>query len=528
MSARQPQANGPISSAECVTKRPSSPALPPVPQPLPGPPSPPPPAHLPQTHILPRRTRVHRYSLFTESLKAVEPQGREAKGVFRTMPAAAPTVKQTVEVGKPGEYKITIGESLRRHADASSDDDAASSGDVFTSVKYNYKPNTALSNPIPPQLTKHAPTGPAPYTLSLPGAAAKAITYTGSQHVHPPRKAECILLFDHTTQSFTLEKLTSTFTFNAKVYAPAHPALPLRPPIPDGEETDEEEREEDNPFDYRHFINKKPTTKSRAEQKKEREQRRKEALKRAGKDVPEDEPEEEDDEEDLGLGISYNGRPAVSGKGFLASPAIGPRRNVGGKSPFAGKKPVGMSPGVRLPSPGRESESDEDESEEADDEEEDDEEMAAPPLIPPPPAPKRKAPVQRKKAAAAALVVEEPEELVFPELMAIDEPSEEEISDVDESDEDAPPPLQKQQAPLVVEEEEDDEEDDLAKLLEKELGDGDGDEIIFDDDGEVRGGGAATESGWGAESTSAATGGGPISIAGMMGADDDSETSEEE
>lgn len=51
------------------------------------------------------------------------------------MPAAAPTVKQTVEVGKPGEYKITIGESLRRHADASSDDDAASSGDVFTSVK---------------------------------------------------------------------------------------------------------------------------------------------------------------------------------------------------------------------------------------------------------------------------------------------------------------------------------------------------------------------------------------------------------
>lgn len=317
----------------------------------------------------------------------------------------------------------------------------------------------------------------------------------------PPRKTECILLFNPTTQSFTLEKLSSTFTFNANVYALAHPPLPLRPPIPDGEDDDASagEKEDDNPFDYRHFINKKSTTKTRAEQKAEREERRKEALKRAGKGAPEDdEPEEEDEDELPGLGITYD-RPKIGGKGFLPSP-IGPKK-VGGKSPFGGKKPVAVSPGVPLPSPahvhrGGDSSSDEDESDEADDEDEvSDDETAA---LPPPPLPRppitRKPLVPRNTAAAAAAArrkaqQEEPEEMVFPEPsqpLHIEEPSEDEISDCDESDDDAPPPSHPDSAEVAVQEE--DEEDDgfdLAELLEKELENGDGGDLDMDAEGEV-------------------------------------------
>lgn len=305
------------------------------------------------------------------------------------------------------------------------------------------------------------------------------------------------MLFDPTTQSFTLEKLSSTFTFNANVYALAHPPLPLRPPIPDGEDDDASagEKEDDNPFDYRHFINKKSTTKTRAEQKAEREERRKEALKRAGKGAPEDdEPEEEDEEELPGLGITYD-RPKIGGKGF-ASPAIGPKK-VGGKSPFGGKKPVAVSPGVPLPSPahvhrGGDSSSDEDESDEADDEDEvSDEETAAPP---PPPLPRppitRKPLVPRNPAAARRKVQqEEPEELVFPEPsqpLRVEEPSEDEISDFDESDDDAPPPPHPDSATVAVQEEDEEDDDfDLAELLEKELENGDGGDLDMDAEGEV-------------------------------------------
>lgn len=312
----------------------------------------------------------------------------------------------------------------------------------------------------------------------------------------PPRKTECILLFDPATQSFTLEKLSSTFTFNANVYALAHPPLPLRPPIPDGEDDDASagEKEDDNPFDYRHFINKKSTTKTRAEQKAEREERRKEALKRAGKGAPEDdEPEEEDEDELPGLGITYD-RPKIGGKGFSV---IGPPKKVGGKSPPGGKKPVAMSPGVPLPSPAHVhragDSSDEDESDEADDEDEmSDDETAAPPPPPPPPPPRptpvaRKPPVPRN-TTRRKVQQEEPEEIVFPEPsqpLHTEDHSEEDISD-SESDEDAPPPLHPNSASVPVQEEEEEEEDDgfdLAELLEKELENG-GD-LDMDAEGEV-------------------------------------------
>ncbi|KAG0131208.1 hypothetical protein HOY82DRAFT_585217 [Tuber indicum] len=437
------------------------------------------------------------------------------------MPAAADkSAKPTVEVIKQGMYNIVIGDSLKR-------ENGHGDGDLFASVKYNFKPPSSLVNSVPPRLTKSEAGGEAPYTLTLTPPSQPSpnhIVYEGAQHI--PKKTECILLFDPAKQTFTLEKLSSAFTFNAKVFANAHPPLPLRPPVIDGDddEISLEEKEDDNPFDYRHFLNKKATTKSRAEQRAEKEQRRKKALIAVGalSENPDDSEGEkggkDEEESGLGLGITYDRRPPISSK---TEKSYISNRKVGGKSPaISGRKnlPTGRR-GVAAPSPS----SEESEADNEDNDEDDDEHYRAPPRHESPPhkpAPKNTRPIDDE------MVFE------FPDM----EPEEE--SDVDENSDDEPnsPRAPQQTVPVVApgqdeegEEEEDDDASNLAEELEQALESeedpgpavqGGDSEIIFEDDD------ATSRPRLGLVHKSAV----PTSLSGMVGGGvlDESESSEEE
>ncbi|CUS07243.1 unnamed protein product [Tuber aestivum] len=448
------------------------------------------------------------------------------------MPAAADkSSKPTIEVTKQGRYNIVIGDSLKRengHVD----------GDLFASVKYNFKPPSSLANGVPPRLTKSEAGGEAPYTLTLTPPSQPSpnhIVYEGAQHI--PKKTECILLFDPEKQTFTLEKLSSAFTFNAKVFANAHPPLPLRPPVVDGDddEISADEKEDDNPFDYRHFLNKKATTKSRAEQRAEKEERRKKALIAAG--ALSENPDESDgekggkDEEEsgLGLGITYGGRPPISSR--VRKP-YSSNRKTSGKSPtISGRRnPSAGHRGITIPSPGvrdRASGSEESEADDEDNDEDDDEHYDAPPRhVSPPhkPVPKNTRPIDEgdMEPASKTDISEE----------------EEDISDADEESDDEPNPPRAPQpvAPVVApgqdeeeEEEEDDDGFDFVLELEQALESGEdpstavqgGDsEIIFEDDD------ATSRPKLGLVHKSAV----PTSLSRMVGGEvlDESESSEEE
>lgn len=361
----------------------------------------------------------------------------------------------------------------------------------------NFKPPWSLANSVPPHLTKSEAGGEAPYTLTLTPPSQPSpnhIVYEGAQHI--PKKTECILLFDPAKQTFTLEKLSSAFTFNAKVFANAHPPLPLRPPVVDGDddEISAEEKEDDNPFDYRHFLNKKATTKSRAEQRAEKEERRKKALIAAGAlsenpDESEGEKGGKDEEESgLGLGITYGGRPHISSR-------VSSNRKAGGKSPvIRGRKKLSAGDrGMAIPSPGARGQGSSSEESEADNEDsdEDDDEHYRTPLhhVSPP----------HKLALKNTQPMDDDDVLELPDVVPQPPSEEEEISDVDDSDDEPNPPRASPQADPVVaprqdeedEEEEDDDGFDLAEELQQALESeedpgpavqGGDSEIIFEDD----------------------------------------------
>ncbi|KAG0636111.1 RNA polymerase II transcription elongation factor-domain-containing protein [Tuber brumale] len=450
------------------------------------------------------------------------------------MPAAVDkSAKPTVEVTKQGMYNIVIGDSLKR-------ENGHGDGDLFASVKYNFKPPSSLVNSVPPRLTKSEAGGEAPYTLTLTPPnqpSPNHIVYEGAQHI--PKKTECILLFDPAKQTFTLEKLSSAFTFNAKVFANAHPPLPLRPPVIDGDddEISAEEKEDDNPFDYRHFLNKKATTKSRAEQRAEKEQRRKKALIAVGalSENPDDSEGEkggkDEEESGLGLGITYGGRPPISSR---AGKSYSSNRKAGGGSPaISGRKnlPTGRR-GVAAPSPSARDQgpsSEESEADNEDNDEDDDEHYRAPPRHESPPhkpAPKNTRPIDDDDMEVV---------FEFPDMEPLEE--EEDISDVDEDSDDEPnPPRAPQQAVPVAapgqdegEEEEDDDGYNLAEELEQALESeedpglavqGGDSEIIFEDDD------TTSRPRLGLVHKSAV----PMSLSGMVGGGvlDESESSEEE
>jgi hypothetical protein len=305
------------------------------------------------------------------------------------------------------------------------------------------------------------------------------IAYEGVQHVS--KETECLLLFDQTTQTFTLEKLSSSFTFNAKVFANAHPPLPLRQPVVEGEDDEiSAEENEDNPFDFRRFLNKKPITKTRAEQRAEKEERRKKALIAAGalSESPGGSDLEKCDSEEsgLGLGITCEGH-APTGKGSKFGGHLSSLKTSGMAS--AGKKQTSAGRGAAIPGPGpvaittnsEESEADQEDNDEEDDDS-DDQQVADRPR--PIPMPLKSARQQRE---------DEMEEIVFDSPGIAAKEDEEEISDADDSDDDGPglPPTSQQLlAPYakpqhgeeeeeeVEEEEEDDDEDDFDLAVELE------------------------------------------------------------
>lgn len=291
-------------------------------------------------------------------------------------------------------------------------------------------------------------------------------------------------MYDQETQSFTLERLSSAFTFNSKVFASAHPPLPLRPPVLEGEddEISAEEKEEDNPFDFRHFLNKRATTKTRAEQRAEKEQRRKKALIAAGalSESPEGSDAErgaKDEEGGLGLGISYGGRPPIIARGGKSGGhAPSTKRGGANSASGAGKKQASAGRGIDSSGPGHgyrgamavsseDSEADNEDNDEGDDDDDD--------------------PPTQTKGAHQRRAEEDGDVMDFPSIPSphAAEEDEEEISDVDESDdEQKPPPVIAQQRPVPTQEageeegeededEEDDEDDgfDLAEELEQAL-----------------------------------------------------------
>jgi len=384
----------------------------------------------------------------------------------------------------------------------------------------NFKPPSSLANSVPPHLTKSEAGGEAPYTLTLTPPSQPSpnhIVYEGAQHI--PKKTECILLFDPAKQTFTLEKLSSAFTFNAKVFANAHPPLPLRPPVVDGDddEISAEEKEDDNPFDYRHFLNKKATTKSRAEQRAEKEERRKKALIAAGAlsenpDESEGEKGGRDEEESgLGLGITY-GRPPISSR--VNKPGSSNKKG-GRKSPVIREKKLSAGDsGMVIPSPGARDQDPSSEESEADNEDndEDDDEHYRTPTRP-----------------ASPLTFD------FPDMITQPLEEEEDISDADEDSDDEPDPPKAPLPTVPGQDEEDEEEEDddgfnLAEELEQALeseGDDPGpavqggdSEIIFEDDD------ATSRPKLGLVHKSAV----PMSLSRMVGGGvlDESESSEEE
>ena len=357
----------------------------------------------------------------------------------------------------------------------------------------NFKPPSSLANSVPPHLTKSEAGGEAPYTLTLTPPSQPSfnhIVYEGAQHI--PKKTECILLFDPAKQTFTLEKLSSAFTFNAKVFANAHPPLPLRPPVVDGDddEISAEEKEDDNPFDYRHFLNKKATTKSRAEQRAEKEERRKKALIAAGAlsenpDESEGEKGGKDEEEGgLGLGITYDGRPPISSSRVSKSYSL--NRKASGKGPVIreGKKLSAGDHGMAIPSPSARDQDPGSEESEADNEDSDGDDDG------------HYKSTQPMDDDGSGLVFD------FPDMVPQPPEDSDEISDADEEEDDEPnPPRAPPQASLVVvpgqdegdEEEEEDDDDgfNLAEELEQALeseedpdptAQGGDSEIIFEDD----------------------------------------------
>ncbi|KAL7272024.1 hypothetical protein RUND412_005182 [Rhizina undulata] len=347
------------------------------------------------------------------------------------MPPAQPAaMKSIIDPSKAAEYSISIGESLKRVN--------LNEAPVYTSVKYNFKPPSTLANTIPGKLTPAPRPSSPPFTLMLTPSGnsdskpAKEIAYTGAQH--PAKKTECLLLYNPTTQEFVLEKLDSTFTFNAKVFENAHPPLPLEREESEDEAASPVEKDDTNPFDYRHFLNRKSEKASRAEEKAKKESRRREALKRAVKNLPEEEEEEEEEDEEDGM----------------VFPDINVRARTGGKSIAR-----------------------EAESEESDEDADDSDEEIADTGYHQAVAPRR--PLVDRAVNRHHVPDEDLEEIVLPDIAAATaqmNSDDEEISDVDESDDDQPAARQ-QQSQVQQEEEEDEDIFDLAQELERELESGD-------------------------------------------------------
>ncbi|KAI9811716.1 MAG: hypothetical protein M1827_005261 [Pycnora praestabilis] len=164
-----------------------------------------------------------------------------------------------IDPTKPGKYPVSLSDRL------SAKDGKSRS--IYTSIKYNHKPSQSRNEQ---SIITHSSTTANNYDLSLNNDNGSYF-YTGN---HRPSSGSYILLFDPIKQAFTLEESDGQFSFNlittpletnSKVLAKKYPQLPLGGD-PSGSGSDEElfdignedgEPDPDNPFDYRHFLNKR-------------------------------------------------------------------------------------------------------------------------------------------------------------------------------------------------------------------------------------------------------------------------------
>ncbi|KAF8421399.1 RNA polymerase II transcription elongation factor-domain-containing protein [Tirmania nivea] len=230
-------------------------------------------------------------------------------------PVVAGAPRKMIDPVKPEKFSVKIGDSLK---------DPNSGRKRLTSLKYNYKPSSALNNGRNSTLKSESGGAGNEVTLDITpnDAVEPVVTFSGAQG--PAKKTECVLIYDPATGTFTLEKLLSTFTLNlTSAGANLHPPLSL-PTYHPGQSDDSGTSDDgssdgnvtkannENPFDYRNFINNKlevPTSSSRLRDDKVRKQRFEKPHEELSD--PNASAEDEDVEEDNG-GLIIEESPIIS------------------------------------------------------------------------------------------------------------------------------------------------------------------------------------------------------------------------
>ncbi|KAF1950507.1 hypothetical protein CC80DRAFT_228391 [Byssothecium circinans] len=177
---------------------------------------------------------------------------------------ASPIVEGRVDPHKKAHYTLHISDRI---ADGEVGD--------FTGIRFNHKP----AQPTSSRTTRITPKSSNVYNLSIEdekaGDGKDVFIFTGQKTT--PKKSY-ILLFDPATQKATLEPLASSYTFNvsskngtdmSSIYPKIYPRK-QKDDAPDttaaaGDELFDDDRsrddvttapDPDNPFDFRHFLNK--------------------------------------------------------------------------------------------------------------------------------------------------------------------------------------------------------------------------------------------------------------------------------
>ncbi|KAF3942340.1 hypothetical protein ABW19_dt0208209 [Dactylella cylindrospora] len=140
-----------------------------------------------------------------------------------------------------GKFKVLIGDSIKNGAEDSQ------SANSYSSFRYNTTP--------PESISKLIQTDNGQFNLSYEDD--KDTSYSGTQR--PGRKLECVLVYNPKDNTFTLERMSSVFTFNQT--HPTSDSAPIPAATYDDEASGNISDDEDaqladaeNPFDVRHFT----------------------------------------------------------------------------------------------------------------------------------------------------------------------------------------------------------------------------------------------------------------------------------
>ncbi|KAF3935941.1 hypothetical protein ABW20_dc0110482 [Dactylellina cionopaga] len=145
---------------------------------------------------------------------------------------------------RQGKFKVLIGDSLKPGAE-----DGQSATTAYSSFRYNSVP------PAGPSKLSQADNG----QFNLSYEDGKETAYAGSQRLG--RKLECVMVYNPKDNTFTLERMSSVFTFNQSQPVSNLATIPTatyedEAAAGGGNSTDDEDAQladAENPFDVRHF-----------------------------------------------------------------------------------------------------------------------------------------------------------------------------------------------------------------------------------------------------------------------------------